>query len=141
VTIEQVVDRWHQCLRGELAGGWDALLHDDVVFYSPVVFTPQPGREITKLYLAAAGNTLAGGGEGPTGAGAGFRYVTEIMQGNNAMLEFESEMNGKYVNGVDLITCDEQGLIIEIKVMIRPLQAINELHAQMKSMLEQLSGQ
>ncbi len=139
--IEDVVARWHECLAGNLAGGWDSLLHDDVVFYSPIVFTPQRGKEVTKLYLAAAGSTLGGQGGGATTAERPFRYVTEIMQSNRALLEFESEMNGKYVNGVDLITCDDNGLVTEIKVMIRPLQAVNEIHAQMKARLEELSGQ
>lgn len=139
--IENVVKRWHECLAGNLAGGWDSLLHDDVVFYSPVVFTPQQGKEVTKLYLSAAASTLGGEGDGATTGERSFRYVTEIMQSNRALLEFESEMNGKYVNGIDLITCDDDGLITEIKVMIRPLQAINELHAQMKAMMEQLSGE
>jgi hypothetical protein len=96
------------------------------------------------MYLAAAANTLPGekaDGDGSADGGgkSAFKYVNEIMSGNVAMLEFETEMNGKYVNGIDLITCNDEGLIIEFKVMIRPLQAVNELHAQMKAMLEQLS--
>ena len=58
--IHLTLERFHANLRGELEGGYDALLHPDVVFYSPVVFTPQQGREITKLYLSAAGSTLPG---------------------------------------------------------------------------------
>ena len=54
------------------------------------------------------------------------------------MLEFETEVDGKYANGVDIITCDDDGMIVEFKVMMRPLQAINAVHAQMKAMLEQL---
>ena len=54
------------------------------------------------------------------------------------MLEFETSIEGKYVNGVDIITCDDDGMITEFKVMIRPLQAINLVHAQMKAMLETL---
>jgi hypothetical protein len=142
-VIEKWMEKWHQQVRGELAGGLDSLLADDVVFYSPIVFTPQRGKELTKLYLRAAGNTL-GGGDSPAGEGApnegSFRYVTEIMAGNTALLEFESEMNGKYVNGIDLITCNTEGRIVEFKVMIRPLQAINEVHAHMKAMLEKLSS-
>ena len=78
--IETVLARWKQHLRGELAGGLDALLHDDVVFYSPIVYTPQRGKAITKRYLEAAGQTLPGdadagkpsaaaGGEAPGGGG------------------------------------------------------------------------
>jgi len=143
--IETTIARWHQHLRGELPGGLDELLHDDVVFFSPVMFTPQRGKDVTKLYLEAAGATLGGEPDSATSESGGnkavggkFRYVSEVMSGNRAVLEFETEMSGKYVNGVDLITCDGQGKIIEFKVMIRPLQAINTVHEAMRAILEQL---
>jgi len=144
--IERCIAAWHRNMRGDLPGGLDAILHEDCVFLSPIVFTPQQGREITKLYLTAAGGTLGGDDATVTDAvnapssGGGFRYVKEILQGHHAMLEFETTVDGKYANGVDIITCDDDGLITEFKVMMRPLQAINAVHAQMKAMLEQLSG-
>ena len=58
--IHEVIKQWHAHMRGELANGLDVLLDDDVVFYSPIVYTPQVGKEITKLYLQAAGQTLPG---------------------------------------------------------------------------------
>jgi hypothetical protein len=149
--IVEVVTKWHRYIRGELAGGLDELLDAEVVFYSPVVFTPQRGREITKLYLQAAGGTLGGdnntdpgdGSASSFGAGSGapgtFRYVKEVVQGHDALLEFETTMDGKYVNGIDLITCNDEGRIVEFKVMIRPLQAINAVHAAMKAMLESMA--
>ncbi len=142
--IHACIERWHQHVRGELEGGLDTLLHEDCVFVSPIVFTPQQGREVTKLYLAAAGGTIGGGDKSPEeresekAAGGGFRYVKQILQGHHAMLDFETTMAGKYVNGVDIITCDDDSMITEFKVMIRPLQAINLVHEQMKSMLEKL---
>jgi hypothetical protein len=144
--IERCIAAWHRHMRGDLPGGLDAILHEDCVFLSPIVFTPQQGREITKLYLTAAGGTLGGDDATVTeavssgGSAGGFRYVKEILQGHHAMLEFETTVEGKYANGVDIITCDDDGLITEFKVMMRPLQAINAVHAQMKAMLEQLSG-
>ena len=142
--IEKTIERWHAHLRGELPGGLDALLHDDVVFYSPVVFTPQRGKAITRLYLQAAQATFPGDagddGEGNGAQGSGsFRYVKQILSGSQAALEFETRMDGKLVNGVDLITCDAEGRILEFKVMIRPLQAVNAVHARMRSMLESLA--
>ena len=140
--IHHCIERWHLHLRGQLDGGLDAMLHPDCVFFSPIVFTPQQGREVTKLYLTAAGGTL-GGEDGPVGESASdgsFGYVTEILQGHHAMLEFETTVEGKYVNGVDIITCDDDAMITEFKVMIRPLQAINLVHEQMRAMLEKLSG-
>ena len=137
--IEQTIERWHQHLRGDLPGGLDELLHDDVVFYSPVVFTAQRGKDVTKLYLEAAGATFGGAkAEAPNGSGSKFHYVGQTMSGNTAVLEFETEMGGKYVNGVDIITCDDDGKIVEFKVMIRPLQAINAVHDAMRAMLEQM---
>ncbi|MGI9604355.1 MAG: nuclear transport factor 2 family protein [Acidimicrobiales bacterium] len=142
--IHGCIDQWHEQLRGRLEGGLDAILHPDCVFWSPIVFTAQEGRELTKLYLTAAGGTL-GGDDGPVdeskpASTGGFAYVTEILQGHHAMLEFETTVEGKYVNGVDIITCDDDGLITEFKVMIRPLQAINLVHEQMRAMLETLNG-
>ena len=148
-VIENVVARWHQFLRGELPGGLDELLHDDVVFLSPIVFSPQRGKAVTAMYLQAAGATLGGGSSTPdhgsgdsddAPVGPKFRYVHEVMGGHFAALEFETEMDGKYVNGVDLITCDDDGKIVEFKVMIRPLQAVNAVHAAMKTMLERMQG-
>ena len=61
--IEQVVERWHEHLRGQLPGGLDELLDDDVIFHSPIVFTPQEGKAVTKLYLQAASQTFPGDAE------------------------------------------------------------------------------
>ncbi len=139
--IEETVERWHKVISGDTEG-LDDLLADDVVFYSPVVFTPQRGKDVTKLYLGAASNTL-GGGSTSSGLGGGqrkFRYTKEVLSGNQAVLEFETEMGGKYVNGVDIITCNGEGRIVEFKVMIRPLQAIQTLHAQMAKMLAKMQA-
>jgi len=141
------IDRWFEHLRGELDGGLDAMLHPDVVFLSPIVYTPQEGRDITKMYLQAAGSTLADvdphTDRETTSALDGdskFGYVKVIREGHHAMLEFETTVDGKYANGVDIITCNDDGIITEFKVMMRPLQAINAVHAEMKATLEQLSG-
>jgi len=143
--IDTCIANWHRHMHGELPGGLDAILHEDCTFLSPIVFTPQQGRDITKLYLTAAGNTLGGSDGDVTEAmqagssDGGFRYVKEVLQGHHAVLEFETTVEGKYANGVDIITCDDDGMITEFKVMMRPLQAINAVHAQMKAMLEQLA--
>ena len=138
--IESTIARWHEAISGK-SEVLDDLLADDVVFYSPVVFTPQRGKDVTKLYLGAAGNTFGGGEKiSSDGGGGKFRYTKQILSGNQAMLEFETEMDGKYVNGVDIITCNDEGRIIEFKVMVRPLQAIQTVHAQMARMLEAMKG-
>ena len=138
--IEGVVQRWYAYLRGELPGGLDDLLDDDVVFYSPIVFTPQRGRQITSLYLQAAGQTFAGHHLSTSSRVADqagrFRYTKTVIGDDTAVLEFETTMEGKYVNGVDIIRCNDEGRIIEFRVMIRPLQAVNVVHRQMEAMLE-----
>jgi hypothetical protein len=145
--IHACIDRWFQYLHGELDGGLDAILHPDCVFLSPIVYTPQEGREITKLYLRAAGSTLADVDPDQASDDAmtiddhgKFSYTKVVREGHHAMLEFETTVDGKYANGVDIITCDDDGMITEFKVMMRPLQAINAVHAQMKAMLERLTS-
>lgn len=148
--IEQVVERWHAHLRGQLPEGLDGLLHDDVVFYSPIVFTPQRGKAVTKRYLQAAAVALPGehptGGTGTSSEDAnavpsGFRYTKQVLAGDTAVLEFETAIDGKYVNGVDIIRGNDADQIIEFRVMIRPLQAVDLVHRQMKAVLELMESQ
>jgi hypothetical protein len=135
--IHDVVERWHRHMRGELPGGLDELLDDDVIFYSPIVYTPQVGKAITTLYLSAAGQTLPGEESSSSGdPSKRFRYTKQVISGDTAVLEFETTVEGKYVNGVDIIRCNDNGKIVEFRVMIRPLQAINLVHRQMGEMLE-----
>jgi hypothetical protein len=135
MSIEQVVERWHRHLAGELPEGLDGLLADEVVFYSPVVYTPQRGKAVTTLYLEAAKQALPG----ESGEGA-FRYTKQVVAGDVAVLEFETTVAGKYVNGVDIIRCDADDRIVEFRVMIRPLQAVNAVHQQMQEMLAALQA-
>ena len=144
--IEAVVERGWKLFHGEgedQNAFLDELLSDDVVFYSPVVFTPQHGKAATKLYLGAAGSVFAGSdSQDSTGSGRDkdrtFHYTKKVLSGNQAMLEFETEIGGKYVNGIDIIECNDEGKIVEFKVMIRPLQAINMMHARMGEMLAKM---
>ena len=138
--IERVIEQWQAHLRGELPGGLDALLDDEVVFYSPIVFTPQRGKAVTTRYLQAAAQTFPGDRDrqGPTGdqtPAGGFRYTKVVATGDTAMLEFETTMDGRYVNGVDIIRCNAEGRIIEFRVMIRPLQAVEVVHQRMAALL------
>lgn len=146
--IRTVIDNWHAHLRGEFPGGLDELLHDDCVFLSPVVFAPQKGKEITKLYLSAAGQVFPGDEDDTASdtaeaaeksdGGGGFRYTKHVLDGNHAVLEFDTMMGDTSVNGVDIITCDDDGKIIEFKVMVRPRRAMETVHARMGAMLEKL---
>ena len=124
------LERWHDIISQRDPSRLDEILAPDCVFYSPVVHTPQEGREMTRLYLTGAMHVFS----------ENFRYVKEVVTPTHAVLEFQCEMDGIMVNGVDIMTFDENGKIIEFKVMVRPLKAINMLHARMRDMLEQLAG-
>ena len=141
--IEQAMEQWHRFLRGEDPDALDTLLHDDCVFYSPIVFTPQHGKALTKLYLQAAGQALPGDAGGsstpdPSSDTGKFRYTKKVIADDTAVLEFETTVEGKYVNGVDIIRVDADGKIVEFRVMIRPLQAVEAVHRQMAAMLEHM---
>jgi hypothetical protein len=124
------LETWHRLVRTQDPSGLNALLADDAVFYSPVVHTPQRGRKLASWYLTAAFHVFFN----PT-----FRYVREVVGPFDAVLEFETEIDGILVNGVDLIKWNESGRIVEFKVMLRPLKAINLVHQKMAAMLQ--SGQ
>tara|TARA_B100000965_G_scaffold57164_1_gene43471 strand:+ start:2722 stop:3147 length:426 start_codon:yes stop_codon:yes gene_type:complete len=138
------IDGWHDVMRSgdkDVSKKLDDLLHEDVIFYSPVVFTPQRGKEITKLYLSAASGVFSTDKKDKSERKESkFRYVKEVINGNTACLEFETEMNGIYVNGIDLITWNDDNKITEFKVLIRPLQAVNTLHEMMGKMLDKLKS-
>jgi hypothetical protein len=121
------LETWHRLVRERDAGGIAALLADDVVFHSPVVHTPQRGRALVAMYLAAAFQLLA------TPA---FRYVREIVGERDALLEFETEVDGVVVNGVDLVRWNDAGHIVDFKVMLRPLKAVNAVHARMAELVQ-----
>lgn len=141
--IERAVADWHRFLAGDLPGGLDEVLHDDVVFLSPIVFSPQRGKELTTLYLRGASATFGGDADRPPGESSrpgAFHYVKEVVSGDHAVLEFEAEVDGVVVNGVDIITADAEGKITEFKVMLRPLKAIELMHRKMREALEVLGG-
>ena len=124
------LETWHRLVRTQDASGLNALLAEDAVFHSPVVHAPQRGRKLTAMYLTAAFHVLSN----PT-----FRYVREIVGASDAMLEFETEIDGILVNGVDVIRWNDAGQVVDFKVMLRPLKAINLIHQKMAAVLQ--SGQ
>ena len=124
------LERWHQIIKQGNPELLADILAEDCVFFSPVVHTPQRGRELTRLYLTGAMHVLS----------KDFHYVKEVVSQEHAVLEFVCDIDGITVYGVDIISFDKDGKISEFKVMVRPLKAINLLHARMREMLEQLSA-
>ena len=136
------VEKWYEVMKSNDMDKLDELLAEEVVFYSPVVYTPQKGKDITKMYLMAAGGVFGEGTKDTVSdsnkSQSNFKYIKEIIGEKSALLEFESEMDGIYVNGVDVISWNEEGKITEFKVIVRPLQAVNMLHQKMQTMLESM---
>lgn len=125
------VREWHQLIGERNVAGLDDVLADDAVFHSPIVHTPQEGKALTKLYLTGAFHVLSN---------TDFRYVREVVSGDDAVLEFVTEVDGITVNGVDMIRWNAEGKIVDFKVMIRPLKAVNLLHQKMAAMLQKLDA-
>ena len=130
MTIPALV-RWYDYVKTkDRAVLWDAL-HPDAVFESPVVHMPQHGREITFKYLSSAVKVLGR---------PGFSFVGEWRSETGAVVEFEGEIDGIRINGVDMITVGDDGRITHFKVMVRPLKALNLLHRLMGEQLGSRAG-
>ena len=125
----RIIDQWHHVARSGDFSGLDTMIHDDAVFESPVIHTPQRGKAITIKYLAAAVTTLKGPGS---------EFVGDWSGDKSVVVEFKSEIEGITINGVDIIRFDDTGLITHFKVMVRPLKAVNLLQRKMGEMLAAL---
>ncbi len=125
----KTLESWHGMIKSGDQTLLDELLHDDVVFHSPVVWKPQRGRALAKMYLMAAAHIL--GGEG-------FEYTREVFDDHHYILEFTKDVEGITINGVDMIEVDKEGKIIDFKVMVRPLKAMSKIHEKMGELLKKM---
>jgi hypothetical protein len=128
--IQDTIGAWHDLVRSSNPAGLDDILDEDVTFHSPVVFTPQKGKAITRMYLTAALTVLFQND---------FKYVREIIGTRDAMLEFTTEIDGILINGIDIISWGDDGRITDFKVLLRPLKAVNIVHQKMAEMLDRAS--
>ncbi len=128
--MKSPIQDWHHQLRSGDMKSLGKILDKNVVFHSPLVFKPQKGKTITKIYLNSAFKMFES---------AGFEYVKEVISERNAILEFTATIDGIIINGVDIISWNDNGLITEFKVMIRPFRAIEKVGEKMKSELENMS--
>jgi hypothetical protein len=124
-------DRFRAVVEGRGIDRAAELFHEDAAFSSPVVFRPYEGRDQVLKVLRAADEVLAGGGK--------FRYLHQLEDPDErvAILEFATEVDGKQVEGVDMLTFDEDGLITEMKVMLRPASALQIVGAKMAEVFSQ----
>ena len=129
-TAKNLIHSWHEVIDSDDLNMLDSILAEDAVFSSPVVFTPMEGKEITKMYLHAAGQSFNM---------EKFLYTKEIHDGMNSVLEFETYIDDISVNGVDMIEWNEDGKISNFKVMIRPFKAVQKVQEKMVEALESLN--
>lgn len=115
------VAAWHAIASSRDPRGLDALLADDVVFLSPAVFAPQEGRTVTTAYLRAALVVL-----GPT-----LRYVGQWTDEHSAVLEFEADLDGMFVQGVDMLRWNAEDRLTSFTVIVRPLRGLQALIERM----------
>ena len=123
------IKAWHEIVKSGNTENLSSIIDSDCIFYSPVVFTPQKGKELTIKYLSAA--ALVFGDDS-------FKYIKEVINEKNACLEFELKLNGIEINGVDLISWNDKNKISEFKVLIRPLKGVQLIHELMGGTLEQI---
>jgi hypothetical protein len=129
MTTPPVIQRWTDIIgSGNIGTGeLEDLLAEDAVFYSPAVFTPQEGRDKTSAYLTAAVKLF-----GDTD----FRYVGQWFSQRSAVLEFVADIDGIHVNGVDVIRWNDDQKIVEFKVLLRPLKALQSVIPAMAQLLQ-----
>ena len=123
----RAIENWHQVMRTGNVSTLPHILHDEVIFHSPVVHTPQIGKAKVIMYLSAATCVFED---------TGFTYTREISGDGQAMLEFTSVLDGVEINGVDIVSWDKNDLITDFKVMVRPVKAVNIIWEKMGEMLE-----
>ena len=129
--IPILIQKWHEMLETRDLQKLEGLLADDARFHSPILHTIQKGKGLTHMYLMGAATIIANDN---------FKYIREVYDEGFAMLEFETEVDGIVVNGVDMISWNEDNLITDFKVMIRPLKAVNMVQQKMAEMLEQFKA-
>ena len=117
---------WHEIVQSKDPQQLDTIIADDCIFYSPVIHTPQEGKDLTMMYLTGAIKVF----------NDSFHYVKEVVNDQHAILEFSCVVDGISINGVDIIGFDEAGKINEFKVMIRPMKGITTLAAKMMEALK-----
>ena len=126
---KDLINKWHEVVDADDLSALDSIVADDAVFSSPVVFTPMEGKEITMMYLHAAGQSFNM---------QKFKYTKEIHDGMNSVLEFETYIDDISVNGIDMIEWNKEGKISNFKVMIRPFKAVQKVQEKMVEALESL---
>lgn len=121
-----MIEQWHKILETRDISALEDLIDDNAVLHSPVIHTPVPGKKMVHMYLSAAFHTFLNDK---------FSYISEHRSERSAVLEFATEIDGIYVNGIDMISWNEEGKIVSFKVMIRPIKALNLINEKMTALI------
>jgi hypothetical protein len=108
----------------------EATLAPDIHFRSPAVFKPYEGREAVGALLRLVGEVIA----------AELEYVWQVREGDREVLCFRTLVDGREVEGVDLLRYDDRGLVAELVVMMRPLSGLTAVREAMGAKLAALSS-
>jgi hypothetical protein len=111
------LQRWHDAVEARDASMLPAMVTADAVFRSPAVHTPQEGRDVVCAYLGAAFAVL----------GPDLRYSDTWQREKDAVLHFHTVVDGLEVEGIDMITWNDEGLITGFTVMVRPFKALQKV--------------
>ena len=128
-NAKSLIKKWHKVIETDNLELLNDIIADNAIFSSPVVFKPMEGKEITMMYLNAAGESFNM---------EKFEYTKEIHDGMNSVLEFETYIDEISVNGVDMIEWNEDGKISNFKFMIRPYKAVQKVQEKMIEALDNL---
>lgn len=114
--------RWHAMVAQRELAALPDLLAPDVVFRSPMAYTPYPGAQVTGLILGTVINVFDD-----------FTYHRELASadGLSVVLEFSATVHGKQLKGIDMIRFDDEGKIVEFEVMVRPMSGLQALGDEM----------
>jgi hypothetical protein len=118
--MNETLKRWHEFVETQNAEILDEILADEVKFHSPFIWKPKEGKAMTIKILTTVVNVFED-----------FRYVREIVDQQNAALEFEARVGEFSLRGVDLIEIGADGKIIDFEVMVRPANALQALGMEM----------
>jgi hypothetical protein len=124
-SVPAPVAAWHAIAESRDPAGLSDLLAADVVFRSPAVHGDQAGKELTTAYLSAAIVVL-----GPT-----LTYRRQWYTESNAVLEFEAQLDGLHMHGIDMLQWNDEGKLTEFTVMVRPIRALEKLIEKMAAQL------
>jgi hypothetical protein len=122
------LDRWHRIVFQRDASELQSMLAENVVFHSPYLAESYAGRQAAWLILTTVSEVFQD-----------FTYHREIIEDKNWALEFSARVGDQSLKGIDLIRLDDDGLIAEFEVFVRPYNGLRALGVAMARRLNSTS--